>query len=101
MHGTPVSAFLTGPYHFSPTEKVEVKPKEQKPVVLEVPFEEEITGMAITKLLGTKEQMTLTMKIKFIRNRATFKVKNDTHENCDFGPNPDAWHYRLKIPGVL
>ena len=30
--------------------------------------------------------MTLTMKIKFIRNRATFKVKNDTHETVTFDP---------------
>ena len=41
-------------------------------MVLEAPFEEETTGMAITKLLDTKEYMTLSMKIKFIRNRATF-----------------------------
>ena len=45
---------------------------------------EEITGIAITKLLGTMEQMTLTMKIKCIRNRTTFKVKNDTHETVTF-----------------
>ena len=55
-------------------------------MILEVPFEEEITGMAITKQLDTKEQMTLTMKIKFIRNRATFKVKNDMHETMTFNP---------------
>ena len=55
-------------------------------MVLEAPFEEEITGMAITKLLDTKEQITLTMKIKFIRNRATFKVTNDTHETVTFDP---------------
>ena len=55
-------------------------------MVLEAPFEEEIMGMAITKLLDTKEQMTLTMKIKFIRNRATFKVTNDMHETVTFDP---------------
>ena len=55
-------------------------------MVLEAPFEDEITGMAITKLLGIKEQITLTMKIKFIRNRATFKVTNDTHETVTFDP---------------
>ena len=55
-------------------------------MVLEAPFEEEITGMAITKLLDTKEHKTLTMKIKFIRNRATFKVKNDRHETMTFDP---------------
>ena len=41
---------------------VEVKPKEHKIMVLEAPFEEEIMGMAITKLLDTKEHMTLTTK---------------------------------------
>ena len=55
-------------------------------MVLEAPFVEEITGMAITKLLDTKEQITLTMKIKFIRNRATFKVTNGTHETMTFDP---------------
>ena len=49
-----------------------------------IPFEEEITGVAITKLLDTKEHMTLTVKIKFIRNRATLKVKNDMHETMTF-----------------
>ena len=44
-------------------------------------------GMAITKLLDTKDHMTLIMKIKFIRNRATFKVKNDMHETVTFNPN--------------
>ena len=79
-------SFLNRSIPFFPKEKVEVKPKEQKLMVLEVLFAEEITGMAITKLLDTKEQMTLTMKLKFIRNRATFKVKNDTHEIVTFDP---------------
>ena len=79
-------SFLNRSIPFFPKEKVEVKTKEQKLMVLEAPFEEEITGMAITKLLDTKEQMTLTMKIKFIRNRAKFKVKNDTHETVTFDP---------------
>ena len=79
-------SFLNRSIPFFPKEKVEVKPKEQKLMVLEAPFKEEITGMAITKLLDTKEQMTLTMKIKFIRNRTTFKVKNDMHETVTFDP---------------
>ena len=55
-------------------------------MVLEAPFAEEITGMAVTKLLDTKEQMTLTMKIEFIRNRSMFKVTNGTHETVTFDP---------------
>ena len=42
-------SFLNRYIPFFPKEKVEVKPKEQKLVVLEASFEEEITGMTITK----------------------------------------------------
>ena len=37
-------------------------------------------------MLDIKEQKTLTMKLKFIRNRATFKVTNSTHETVTFDP---------------
>ena len=63
---------------FFPKEKFTVKPKEQRP------FIEEISGMVITKMLDTKEQKTLTMKLKFISNRAIFKVTNSTHEAVTF-----------------
>ena len=55
-------------------------------IVLEAPFVEEISGMAITKMLDVKEQKTLTMKLKFIRNRATFKVTNNTQDTVTFNP---------------
>ena len=35
-------------------------------------------------MLDTKEQKTPTMKLKFIRNRAIFKVMNSTHEEVTF-----------------
>ena len=101
-------SFLNRSILFFPKEKVEVKPKEQKIMVLEAPFKEEITGMAITKLLDIKEQITLTMKIKFIRNRATFTVTNSTHETVTFNPTQmlgiidlkSLGHYKIK-QGVL
>ena len=71
---------------FFPKEKVSLKPKEQKLIVLEAPFVEEISGMVITKILDIKEQKTLTMKLNFIRNRATFKVTNSSHETVTFDP---------------
>ena len=71
---------------FFPKEKVSVKPKEQRIITLEAPFVEEISGMAITKMLDTKEQKTLTMKLKFIRNRTIFKVTNSTHDMVTFDP---------------
>ena len=87
---------------------MEVRPKEQKLIVVEAPFIEEISGMAITKLLDVKEQMTLMMKLKFIRNRATLKVMNSTQEKVTFDPIDrvgvvdlrSLGHYKVK-QGVL
>ena len=79
-------SFLNRSIPFFPREKVSVKPKEQKLVALEVPFVEKISGMAITKMLDIKEQKTLTMKLKFIRNRAMFKVTNSTKDTVTFDP---------------
>ena len=78
--------FLNRSIPFFPTEKVTVKPKEHKVLTLEAPFIEEISGMVFTKMLDTKEQKTLTMKLKFIRNRAIFKVTNSMHKAVTFHP---------------
>ena len=40
--------------------------------------------MVITKMLYVIEQKTLTMKLKFIRNRAMFKVTSSTHKAVTF-----------------
>ena len=79
-------SFLNRSIPFFPKEKVTMKPKEQKLIVLEAPFVEEISGMAITKMLDIKEQKTLTMKLKLIRNRATFKLTNSTQDTVTFDP---------------
>ena len=42
--------------------------------------------MAITKLLDTKSHIALTLKLKFIRIRATLKVTNSTQEKVTFNP---------------
>ena len=52
--------------------------------MVEAPFIEEISGMAITKLLDVKEQITLMIKLKFIKNRAMLKVTNGTQEKVIF-----------------
>ena len=95
-------SFLNRSISFFPREKVEVKPKEQKLIVLEAPFVEEISGMAITKMLDTKEQMTLTMKLKFIRNRVMLKVTNSTHDTVTLNPADMLGIVdRFEILGVL
>ena len=84
--------FLNRSMPFFPKGRVSVKPKEQRLIILEAPFVEEISGMAIAKMLDTKEQKTLTMKLKFIRNRAIFKVTNIT-EMVTFDPK--------EMPGIV
>ena len=79
-------SFLNSSIPFFTKEKVEVKPKEQKLIIVEAPFVEEISGMAITKLLDAQSQVALTLKLKFIRNRAMLKVTNSTHEKVTFNP---------------
>ena len=49
--------------------------------MVEAPFVEEISGMAIVKVLDMHEQVTNMIKLKFIRNRATLEVINNTHEH--------------------
>ena len=70
-------------------------------LTLEAPFVEEISGMAITKMLDTKEQKTLIMKLKFIRNRAIFKVTNSTHEEVTFQLKGNTWCYRFAVTRLL
>ena len=55
-------------------------------ITIGAPFLEEISGMAITKLLDTKSHIDLKLKLKFIRNRATLKVTNSTQEKGIFNP---------------
>ena len=74
-------SFLNRSIPFFAKEEVEVKPKEQKLITIEAPFLEEISGMAMTK-----SHIALTLKLKFIRNRATLKVTNSTQEEVTFNP---------------
>ena len=59
---------------FFAKEAVEVQPKEQMLITIEAPFIEKISGIAIIKLLDRKSHTPITLKLKFIRNRATLKV---------------------------
>ena len=64
---------------------VEIAPEMQKMVIVEAPFIDELSGMAIVKILDMKEQTTNMIKLKFIRNKAVLKITNKTHETVTFG----------------
>ena len=61
-------------------EQVIFKPKEQRFIIVEAPFMEEILRMAIVKMLDKQEQVTVKLKLKLIRNKATLIVTNNTQE---------------------
>ena len=77
-------SFLNRSIIFVPKERTEIHLKEQKLVMVEAPFVEEISGMAIVKVLDMNEQVTNMIKLKFIRNRVTLKVMNKTDETWTF-----------------
>ena len=63
---------------------VKIAPKTQKIVMTEAPFIEELSGMAVVKILDVKEQATSMIKLKFIRNKAVLKITNKTHKTVTF-----------------
>ena len=64
-----------------------VKPKGKEFIKIEAPFVDEISGLAIVKMLDSKEQCTVVLKLKFVRNCASLDVKNNTQETVIFDPN--------------
>ena len=76
--------FLSRSIPFFLKEQVIVKPKEQKFIIVEAPLLEEILGTAIVKVLDKQEQVTVMLKLKFIRSRATQNVTNNTQETVTF-----------------
>ena len=72
---------------------VEIAPKSQKIIIVEAPFIEELSGMAMVKILDMKEQTTKMTKLKFIRNKAVLKITNKTHKTVTFG--------RTKMMGIV
>ena len=77
-------SFLNRSIPSFPKEKIEVPLKVQKMEVLEAPFVEELSGMAIVKVLDMNEHITNMIKLKFIRNRVTLKITNNTMETVIF-----------------
>ena len=60
--------FLNRSLSFFSKEHMVVQPKERKFIKIEAPFVDEISGLAIVKMLDNKEQCTVVLKLKFIRN---------------------------------
>ena len=76
--------FLSQLIPIFPREQVIVKPGEKKLIPIESPFIEEISGMAIVKIVDQGQKMPMMLKLKFIRNKATLDITNNTRETLIF-----------------
>ena len=77
-------SFLNTSIPFFPKDKTKIPPKVQKMVVIEALFVEELSGMAIVKVLDMNKHVTNMIKLKFIRNRVMLKITNNTDETMAF-----------------
>ena len=76
--------FLSRSIPIFPREEVIVKSGEKKLIPIESPFIEEISGMAIVKIVDQGQKMPMMLKLKFIRNKATLDMTNNTRETIIF-----------------
>ena len=78
-------SFFSRSIPFFPVTAAEIAPKMQKMVMIEAPFVEELSGMALVKILDMKEQAMSMIKLKFNGNKAVLKITNNTHKTVTFG----------------
>ena len=63
-----------------------MKPNEQKLVKVKAPFADEISGMAIIKILDCSTCSTLLIKLKFMHNKAVLDIVNKGKDTMIFKP---------------
>ena len=76
--------FLNRSIPFFSIEQIILKPKEKKFIKIKAPFIDEISGLAIVIMLDSREQCTVVMKLKLIRNQVSLDIANNTQETIIF-----------------
>ena len=71
---------------FFAKQQIVLKLKEQKFIKIEAPFVNEISGLAIFKILDRKAQNTIMLKLKFTLNLAILDITNSGLETVIFNP---------------
>ena len=80
--------FLNRSLSFFSKEQVIVKPKEKEIHKDRSTIVDEISGLEIMKMLDSKEQCTVKLRLKFVRNCASLDITNNTQETVIFEPKP-------------
>ena len=76
-----------------------MKPREKKLIPIEAPFIEEISRMAIIKIVDKGERIAVMLKLKFIRYMATLDMTNNTQERVIFDKNTMIGMLDLRLLG--
>ena len=93
--------FLNRSMPILPEKNVILKPNEQKLIKVKAPFVDEISGMAIVKILDGGTHSTLLIKLKFIQNKAILDIVNKGANTMIFRPEEMIGITDLKIIRVL
>ena len=67
-----------------PREWVVIIPGEKKLIPIESPFVEEISGMAIVKIIDQGQKTPMMLKLKFVRNKAMLDITNNMKKTLIF-----------------
>ena len=67
-----------------PKECIVLKPKEQKLIKVKAPFIDEISGLAIIKILDGNTYSTMLLKLKFMCNTAPLDIANNGPDTIIF-----------------
>ena len=78
--------FLNRSVAIFPEKEVILKPNEQKLIKVKAPFVNEISGMAIIKILDGGTYSTLLIKLKFMCNKVIMDIVNKGKDTMIFKP---------------
>ena len=63
-----------------------LNPKEQKLIKVKAPFTDEISGLAIVKILDGNTHSTMLLKLKFMHNAVMLDIDNNGPDAIIFEP---------------
>ena len=78
-----------------------MKPKEQKLIKVKAPFVDEISGLAIVKILDGDTHSTLLIKLKFTCSVAILDIVNNGTETMIFNPEEMLGIVDFRTLGII
>ena len=76
-----------------------LKPEEQKLIKVKAPFIDEMSGLAIIKILNGSTYSTMLLKLKFMHNAAMLDIINNGPDTIIFKPEEMLWILDLRSLG--